>query len=99
MDNVCTDTTFAFTFVYDDTAPGPVRHLVRIGSGPTIDALTEDTTQGFTWSTEKQVYTMLYLYNDAYSDSDPPEFLLVEADANGRLDAVIRYFGTCEEVE
>lgn len=92
----CSETFFEFTFTYDDSGPTGVRHIVQVGRQAPVDAIPEPSTQGFTWGGEKHVYTMLYLYNAAYTGDDPPEFVVTEADAQGRVDAVWIYNGFCE---
>ena len=95
----CQPSEFSFRFILEEDADGTARDLVEIdGSAPML-AVTEASTQGFTFSNEKRVYTMLYLLNDAFSEADDPEFALLDADANGRLGEVVLYRGICEVLD
>lgn len=92
----CAASDFSFTFTLIEEADGSFRDVVSIPGSAPMDAVTEDTTQGFTFSNEKRVYTFLYLLNDAYPEGDNPEFALIDANAQGRIGDVTLYTGLCE---
>jgi hypothetical protein len=99
MAGTCQPSDFSFRFILEEDADGTTRDIVDMAGSPPMLAIAEETTQGFTFSNEKRVYTMLYLLNDAFPEDDDPEFVLLDADANGRVGAVTLYRGLCEVLE
>jgi hypothetical protein len=96
MAGVCQPSAFSFRFLVEEDADGTQRDVFDLPGAAPIDATSEPSTQGFTFSDAKHVYTFLYLLNDSFPDGDDPEFALLVADLNGRIDAVTLYTGTCE---
>jgi hypothetical protein len=92
----CAASDFSFTFTLIEEADGTYRDIVSIPGSAPMEAIEEPSTQGFTFSNEKRVYTFLYLLNDAYPEGDNPEFVLIDANAHGRIEAVTLYTGICE---
>jgi len=99
MSGICQPSDFEFRFILEEDADGTTRDIVDMAGSAPMLAVPEDTTQGFAFSNEKRVYTLLYLLNDAFPEEDDPEFVLLDADANGRIGAVTLYRGTCEVLE
>ncbi|MEM7722290.1 MAG: hypothetical protein AAF376_07935 [Pseudomonadota bacterium] len=96
MQGMCSDTDLRFSFTQTEDAAGNLSDWVEFPGEQAVLVIPEASTQGFTFSTDTRVYTLLYLFNDSHNDGDLAEFALLDADINGRLSAATLYTGTCE---
>lgn len=95
----CKEGGFSFLFHYVEWPDREATSEVQFGSGPRIETVNEPGTQGFAFATEGRIFTMLYLFNDAYEPEDDPDFVLLEARDPGRRDTVRIHAGRCEVID